>query len=178
MSMNNLPFEIIDDPIERQRKLDKAKEEFRKARNAPSKETVNKTYMLVLYDTDGACSVHEVKGQAEARDMIITNIQWINIHDSFIMVEDVPFGKSKPSIYQFMKYLQEKRGYVGFDIDDYALTSNKVQQEKQEEVDVEQVRRMIASEWEKDAQSTYVNTQDQLLSNTATVLGEVPDGKE
>ena len=89
-----------------------------------TKPKSQKTYMLVLYFIDGTgdVSVEFIIGQSKARQMILNTIDQIDIHMSFVLVEDVPFGipDGKPSVYQFLKWISSNYN-DGFNIDDFNL---------------------------------------------------------
>lgn len=81
-----------------------------------------KVYMLVLYYIDGTedTVVEFVKGQATARELLKNCIDQIDIHASFVMVEDMPFGvpDGKPSVFTFLQWISDNY-HDGFDIEDY-----------------------------------------------------------
>ena len=108
--------------------------------NPTQKAKSEKYYMLVFYFNDGTgdTEVTFVKGQSNARDTIINRIDEIDVYNSFVLVEDVPFGSQdgKPSVLEFLQWIQD--GYSdGFDPNDYSL------HKKQEVEEFENMQRIM-----------------------------------
>lgn len=84
------------------------------------KDKTEKYYMLVYRDKAGATSVEFIQGQQNVRLAIINSLDNMDIHESFVLVEDLGFGEEdgKPSVYTFLKWI-EKNYNDGFDIDEY-----------------------------------------------------------
>lgn len=77
-----------------------------------------KEYLLCLVDKNsGEKSWNIVVGRTEAYESIKNDIEWINLEESFILVESLVLEKRK-SIYAFMKYV-EQFYEDNFDIEDY-----------------------------------------------------------
>lgn len=100
----------------------------------------DKFYMLVLYFNDGTgeSEVTFVKGQANARATLINRIDEIDVYESFVLVEDVPFGSrdGKPSVLEFLQWIQDNYS-DGFDPEDYSL------HKKQEVEEFERMQRIM-----------------------------------
>lgn len=84
------------------------------------KDKTEKYYMLVCQYNSGETTVEFIQGQPNVRLTIINSLDSIDIHQSFVLVEDVGFGQEdgKPSVYTFLKWI-EKNYNDGFDIDEY-----------------------------------------------------------
>lgn len=87
------------------------------------KDKTVKYYMLVSKDKFGSTSVEFIQGQQNVRLAIINSLDDMDIHQSFVLVEDVGFGEEdgKPSVYTFLKWI-ENNYTDGFDIDEYVQT--------------------------------------------------------
>ena len=97
----------------------------------PADDKQRKYYMVVFYYKEGDTKVQIVRGQYNTRMTIINNLDFIDIDESFVLVEDVGFGikDGKPSVYTFLKWI-EKNYDDGFNIDEYI-------ESKREEQDME-----------------------------------------
>lgn len=121
-----------------------------------------KTYMVVLYFTDGTddVSVEFVTGQSQTRQMILNIIDQIDIHMSFVLVEDVPFGilDGKPSVYQFLKWISSNYN-DGFNIEDYNTERH------QDEENEKEYMKMREIELNGDVPSTFQDQQINVLTD-------------
>lgn len=117
-----------------------------------------KIYMIVLYYIDGTedVVVEFVKGQATVREMLKNCIDQIDIHASFVMVENVPFGipEGKPSVYTFLQWISNNYN-DGFDIEDYNL------RRKEDEANEREYMRIRELGINGDEIHTYQNQQVQ-----------------
>ena len=115
-----------------------------------------KTYMLVLYYIDGTDDtvVEFVQGQKNARSLLINVIDQIDIHLSFVLVDDVPFGveDGRPSVYTFLTWIKDNYR-DGFDIEDYNL---QYQEDQKVDKEFERLRRLGIN---GDLPNTYQNEQ-------------------
>ena len=141
-----------------------------KERRLNSMDKSKKVYMLVLYYIDGTDDtvVEFVTGQKNVRRLIINVIDQIDIHSSFVLVDNIPFGveDGKPSVYQFMTWIKDSYN-DGFDIEEY----NQIYQESQKtDREFEKLRRLGIN---GDLPETYQN--EQIISTTNPDMYDVEE---
>jgi hypothetical protein len=77
-----------------------------------------KQYLVCIRGKDGGTDEWDVlECRTDAYEYIKSNIEYIDLEKSFILVENLPLAKRK-SIFAFMKYVQDNYE-DGFDIEDY-----------------------------------------------------------
>ena len=105
-----------------------------------------KYYLLVSIFTDGESNIEFIKGQDKVRSIIINTIDQLDIEQSFVLVEDVPFGMEdgKPSVHQFLEWVAPYYN-DNFNLDDYlflkdqtAELEQKIEQANTDDIKVEQ----------------------------------------
>lgn len=84
----------------------------------PLKSPEERQYLICIAAKDGGNDIWDIiTGRTNAYEFIKDNIEFINLEESFILVESNTLSQRK-SIYAFLKYV-EKFYEDNFDVDDY-----------------------------------------------------------
>lgn len=84
------------------------------------KDAEDKSYLICIRGKDGESDSWDIViGRTEAYKLIKNSIEFINLEESFILVETTPLSKRK-SIYAFMKFAEQFYN-DSFDIEDYVI---------------------------------------------------------
>lgn len=106
--MKNQMYRIVD--ADKDLKFDKS---------SSKKDPEERQYLICIASIPGSGCEDEwtiVTGRRAAYDKIVESIEYIDLENSFILVETCTL-KDRKSIYTFMKYMENF--YNGFDIEDY-----------------------------------------------------------
>ena len=89
------------------------------------KDKTVKQYLMLIKFNDDTLHWEMIQGQADCRAWLIDNIEYIDIYESKILVEDVTFIEMLPNVYEFLKIIENQGTYNdGFDINDYVTNKN------------------------------------------------------
>lgn len=84
----------------------------------------DKTYIILYYMTidtgEDIKSFEVVTGRKNAYEYIKGIVEYLDIHDSKVMVDNVPYAKAI-SVYEFMKLMSNHFMEDSFDIEDYNI---------------------------------------------------------
>lgn len=89
------------------------------------KDPEKRIYVILYYaheDGDDVKSFEVIIGRTNTREFIKNMIECLDIHESKVLVETVPYEDAK-SVYEFIK-LMESFYNDGFDIEDYNIGDN------------------------------------------------------
>jgi hypothetical protein len=159
-----IPQPFVDTTGEFQKAFEAAKLKELEAREQQRKKALEKPknikkYLLcVIFNETETWDVQEVVGQHIARENLIDMVDEIDLERSFVLVEDVPFGEGKVSVYDFL-VLIEKNYSDGFDVRDHLLHPIK----REEEIEQEEEEDKKANLWANgDAPETYEKFQQNI----------------
>jgi hypothetical protein len=92
--------------------------------SVPRKTPEDKEYLICFVGTDSDNTWWEIiKGRSEVYDTIKTVADYIDLEESFVLVESCTLLQRK-SVYSFMKYAKQFYQEDSFDIDEHISASN------------------------------------------------------